>query len=106
MVLDNSLEMMRVKKMPNKMTQITAIVEIIEALKPCILPAMKMVLMAIKKGNLPLHGTKLLVNIAINLSRGESMIRHPTQPAALQPNPMHMVVTKWWFLKVLINVEL
>lgn len=42
-------------------------------------------------GNLPLHGTKLLVRIAINLSLGESIIRPPTTPAALQPNPIHMV---------------
>ena len=34
---------------------------------------------------------KLLVIIAINLSRGESIIRHPTIPAALHPNPIHIV---------------
>jgi len=39
-----------------------------------------------------LQGTKLLVKIAINLSLGESIILHPTQPAALQPNPMHIVI--------------
>lgn len=39
-----------------------------------------------------MQGTKLLVKMAISLSLGESMIRHPTQPAALQPNPMHMVI--------------
>ena len=58
----------------------------------------------IKNGNLPLHGTNAFVNIAINLSLGESIILHPTTPAALHPNPMHMVVTRWWFWKVLINV--
>ena len=42
-------------------------------------------------GNRPLHGTKLFVSIASNLSRGESIILHPTTPAALQPNPMHIV---------------
>ena len=41
-----------------------------------------------------LQGTKLLVSIAINLSLGESIILAPTTPAALQPNPMHMGVTK------------
>lgn len=39
-----------------------------------------------------LHGTKLLVKIAINLSRGELIILQPTTPAALQPNPMHIVI--------------
>ena len=41
--------------------------------------------------NLPLQGTKLLVRMASMRSRGESMILHPTIPAALQPKPMHMV---------------
>lgn len=48
------------------------------------------VIMAISVGNLPLHGTKLLVIIAIRRSLGESIILHPTTPAALHPNPMHM----------------
>ena len=39
----------------------------------------------------PLQGTKTLVSTAISRSRGESMIRAPTIPAALQPKPMHMV---------------
>ena len=40
--------------------------------------------------NRPLQGTKLLVIMAIRRSRGESMMRQPTIPAALQPKPMHM----------------
>lgn len=95
MVLDSSLEIPSVKKIPNKMTKMTARVEMKVAPKPCILPAIKILAMAIKKGNLPLQGTKLLVKIAINLSRGESIIRQPTTPAALQPNPMHIGVTRW-----------
>ena len=46
---------------------------------------------AIIVGNLPLHGTKLFVKIATNLSRGESIILHPVIPTALHPNPMHIV---------------
>lgn len=45
----------------------------------------------IKKGKRPLQGTKLLVKMETNFSRGESIILQPTTPAALQPNPMHMV---------------
>ena len=45
----------------------------------------------IKPGNLPLHGVKLLVNIAISLSRSEFIILQETTPAALQPKPMHIV---------------
>ena len=54
-----------------------------------------MVAIEIRKGNLPLHGTKLLVNMAMSLSLGESIILHPVTPQLLQPNPMHMGVTKW-----------
>lgn len=50
---------------------------------------------AIKKGYLPLQGTKELVTEAITLSLGDSIILVPTTPAALQPNPMHMGVTRW-----------
>ena len=39
----------------------------------------------IRSGNLPLQGTKAFVSIAINFSLGESIILHPTTPAALQP---------------------
>ena len=41
-------------------------------------------------GKRPLQGVKQLVRMAISRSRGESMIRHPTTPAALHPSPMHM----------------
>jgi len=54
-------------------------------------PAKNIVIMAINVGKRPLHGTKLLVRIAIILSRGESIILHPVTPAALHPKPMHMV---------------
>lgn len=47
--------------------------------------------MQIKKGNLPLHGIKLFVKIEISFSLGESIILHPTTPAALQPSPIHIV---------------
>ena len=38
-----------------------------------------------------MQGTKLLVMMAINRSRGESMMRQPMIAAALQPKPMAMV---------------
>ena len=53
--------------------------------------AKNMVIMAIKVGKRPLQGTKLLVRIAMRRSRGDSMIRHPVTPQALQPKPMHIV---------------
>ena len=50
-----------------------------------------MVIIAIRVGKRPLQGTKLLVRIAISRSLGDVIIRHPITPAALQPNPMHIV---------------
>lgn len=52
--------MIRVKKIPNKITKTTAMVEIIDAPKPCILPAIKIVAIVIKKGNLPVAGNKII----------------------------------------------
>ena len=46
------------------------------------------VIIAIKVGKRPLHGTKLFVSMARRRSLGESIIRQPTTPAALHPNPI------------------
>ena len=53
--------------------------------------ATKTVASIIKVGKRPLQGTKLLVRMAINRSRGELITRVATTPAALQPNPIAMV---------------
>ena len=66
--------------------------EIIEPLNPCTLPAINIVAIVIRKGNLPLQGTKLFVKIAISFSRGEFIILQPVTPAALQPTHMHIVI--------------
>lgn len=57
------------------------------------------VIIDISPGNLPLHGTKQFVSIAISLSRGESIMRQPTIPAALHPNPMHIVEGLFGYIK-------
>ena len=49
------------------------------------------VAIAINVGKRPLQGTKLLVIIAISRSLGDSIILHPITPAALHPNPIHIV---------------
>ena len=70
-------------------------------------PAKNMVIMAIKVGKRPLQGTKLLVRIAMSRSRGESMIRHPITPQALQPNPIHIVSDCFpWALAFLKNLSI
>ena len=59
------------------------------------IPAVKnIVIMLISAGKRPLQGTKLFVRIAMSRSLGESIIRQPTTPQALQPNPMHMLREK------------
>ena len=53
--------------------------------------AKNIAIIAINVGNLPLHGTKLFVSVAISRSLGESIILQPTTAAALHPKPMHIV---------------
>lgn len=48
---------------------------------------------AIKVGNLPLHGTKLLVKIAIRRSLGDSIILQDIIPAALHQTPYTLLNT-------------
>ena len=57
----------------------------------------------IKIGNLPLHGTKLFVKIAINLSLVESIILVPITPHALHPNPIHIVKDCFPWAQDLLN---
>ena len=66
-------------------------VETIDSNGEIIIPVKNIVMIAINVGNLPLHGTKLFVRIAMRRSRGESIIRHPITPHALHPKPIHMV---------------
>ena len=84
-VLDNILETSNAQNIPSSITNITLRVDIIDAPNPCIVPAIKIVAIEIKNGNLPLQGTKLLVSIAINFSLGELIILQPVTPAALHP---------------------
>ena len=94
-VFDNILDIINVKNIPNIITTITASVDKIDdrnPLPPAYAPAINIVAIEIRNGNLPLQGKKLFVNIAINLSLGESIILHPVTPHALQPNPMHIVI--------------
>ena len=52
---------------------------------------MKMLARRIWVGQRPLQRLKLFVMIAMSRSRGESMTRVATTPAALHPKPMAMV---------------
>ena len=67
-------------KIPSRMVAVSNRAENREENSPPAVPTKNIVRMAISVGNLPLQGTKLLVRIANNRSRGESMILHPTMP--------------------------
>ncbi len=90
-VFESSLDTAKVIPTPSSITKVSSNADKIDSNPPAEVPIKNMVNMAIRVGNLPLQGTKLLVNIPISRSLGESIILHPTTPAALHPNPMHMV---------------
>ena len=87
-VAERSLDTANVIATPNMITPASSTAERID-LCPASEPIKNMEIITIRVGNRPLQGTKLFVIIAISLSRGESIIRHPITPAALQPNDMH-----------------
>ena len=76
---------------PRTITDIKSSVDNIDFTGPKKALVKNMVIIAIRVGNLPLQGTKLLVSMAISLSLGESIILQPIIPAALQPKPIHIV---------------
>src|SRR5690554_1762888 len=90
MVLDKRFETKRVMDTPSTMANRIKSVAVKEENSPALL-AIKILDRIIRVGKRPLQGTKLLVMIAINCSRGESIILQEITPAALQPNPIHMV---------------
>ena len=88
-VAESSRDMSRVAPTPSTSTPVSS-----RALTPPLhgpAPAKNTPSRAMRVGKRPLQGTRLLVRAATSRSRGESMIRQPTTPAALQPKPMHMV---------------
>ena len=94
-VLDNTFDIISVMKIPNNTTNKTATADIIDDIPSVTLPAKNIIAIVIRNGNLPLHGTNAFVRIEINLSLLELIILQPITPAALHPNPMHMVMTRW-----------
>ena len=61
------------------------------------------VISVIRVGNLPLHGTKLFVRIAINLSFLELIILDDITPQALHPKPIHIVKACLPLVHALLN---
>ena len=90
-VFERTLEVTNVINIPKPITIIRIKTPSNEFQNPPSTPTKNMVIIEISIGNLPLHGTKEFVNIAINLSLGESIILQPETPTALQPNPIAIV---------------
>ena len=90
-VLDKTFDTKKVIITPKIITKVNDKAEIIDENSPALYPTKNMVITAINVGNRPLQGTKVFVMVAINRSLGESIMRQLTTPAALHPNPMHIV---------------
>ncbi len=90
-VFDSSFEISMVRPTPSTMTAVSIRAETTDRNGAATVAAKNIVMTAMRVGKRPLQGTKLLVRMAISLSRGESMMRQPITPQALQPKPMHMV---------------
>ena len=89
------MEIAKVNVIPSKIIRHTTAVEtrllVTDPLVTTIVPLKNTVAIVIRKGNLPLQGTKQFVRIAISLSLLDAIILQPVTPAALQPNPIHIV---------------
>lgn len=89
-VPESSREIRKVTATPKTITPTSISADTADCSGAITLPTKNMVIRAMMVGSLPLQGAKLLVKIAIRRSRGESMIRQPITPAALQPKPMQI----------------
>ena len=90
MVLDSSFEISNVAVIPTRMAPVSPTAEMTDPSNPDRPATKNIVITEMRAGKRPLQGTKLFVRMAMSRSLGESIIRHPTTPAALQPNPIHM----------------
>lgn len=73
-VFDNILEISKVSITPKIIINNTAKVDAKDCIPLAKYPPIKIVAIAIKNGNLPLHGINAFVSIAISFSLGESII--------------------------------
>ena len=90
-VLESIQETAKVIRIPNKITKVSMASLSRLFFRPIPKPTKNMVISERMVGKRPLQGTRELVSMAIRRSRLESMMRQPMTPAALHPNPMHIV---------------
>ena len=91
MVLDSRRDTAKVIPTASAISSARSTADRTESSGAAMLPKKNMDIMDMIVGKRPLQGTKLFVTAAISRSLGESMIRQPVTPAALHPNPMHIV---------------
>ena len=70
MVFERRRETSRVIRIPSRITAVSSTAESREVPNPALAPMKNMVMMAMRVGNRPLQGTKLLVMVAIRRSLG------------------------------------
>ena len=87
-VLDKRRDIRSVITIPSTITAVSMSAEMTDELPP---KEKNIVIIAISVGKRPLQGTKQFVNMAMRRSRGESMMRQPVTPQALQPKPIIIV---------------
>lgn len=90
-VLDKIFDTINIIIIPNNITPNKISAEATPLNAGAIFPTKNIDIIVINVGKRPLHGTKLLVRIAINLSRGESIILVPITPHVLHPKPIQVV---------------
>ena len=91
-VFDSRADTIKVKMTPTNVIIASITAAIREDVLAGDIPATNIVAINMRVGHLPLQGTKLFVSMAINRSRGELMLLQEIMPAALQPNPIHIVM--------------
>ena len=87
MVADRNQDTQKVMTTPRRMTPVSITAASSDFPGPAFTPTKNMVIIAMRVGNRPLQGTKLLVRMAISRSLGESMIRQPTIPQRCIQSP-------------------
>lgn len=92
-VADSILETRNVIAMPSIITPVSAAADSRLPANPITPPTKNSEMIVRIMGKRPLHGTNTFVSMAISRSRRLSIMRQPTMPAALHPNPIHIDTT-------------
>ena len=90
-VAERNFEAAKVIPTPRSTAAVTIAADSADSPNPPAVPTKNTEARVRMNGNFPLQGTNAFVSIAMSRSRLLSIIRQPTIPAALHPNPIAMV---------------